>query len=86
MLSDEAIIALVSLVLTLVQLIVSTLDSVSRFYLRNIPNRRQSKRRISGTVNVFRYGVHVPTPPELSMNLYFKVSETESVASSTENP
>ncbi|KAF3183073.1 hypothetical protein TWF225_006236 [Orbilia oligospora] len=51
MLSDEAIIALFSLVLTLVQLIVSALDSVSRFYLRNIPNRRQSERRISGTVN-----------------------------------
>ncbi|KAF3162102.1 hypothetical protein TWF132_009840 [Orbilia oligospora] len=84
MLSDEAIIALFSLVLTLVQLIVSALDSVSRFYLRNISNRRQPERRISGTVNVFRYGVHASTPPELAMNLYLKVSETESA--STESP
>ncbi|KAF3219086.1 hypothetical protein TWF106_007200 [Orbilia oligospora] len=84
MLSDEAIIALVSLVLTLVQLIVSTLDSVRRFYLRNISNRRQLERRISGTVDVFRYGVHAPMPPELAMNLYLKFSEIE--GASTESP
>ncbi|KAK6330943.1 hypothetical protein TWF718_003137 [Orbilia javanica] len=75
MLSDEAILTLVSLVITLMAY---ALDKIlDRFGTRNTPDRRQPEleRRVSGTVYVFNYGPSDQVPPAVAADLCFRVSD-----------